>query len=92
MLFAFDIQALVQDIFYEAALFAAVGYLVIGIDAGPDEPKHTYVHGFCYPKTGFRDATTKPVSAFRSEFIENLSVELSRKHVDHKPSSGIAER
>lgn len=32
MLFAFDIQALVQHIFYEAALFAAIGYLVIGID------------------------------------------------------------
>jgi hypothetical protein len=57
----------------------------------PDrEPKHTYVHPFAYPKTGFRDTST-PINAFRREFLEHLAVELARKHVDHKPSSGIAE-
>ncbi len=80
-----------QNSFYEGRADATVD--TYDVDQDPDEgPKHTYVHGFAYPKTGFRDASSKPVSAFRREFLENLAVELSRKHVDHKPSSGIAER
>jgi hypothetical protein len=61
------------------------------VDEGQAEPKYTYVHGFVYPKGGFSAADSKPISAFRREFIENLAVELARHHVDHKPSSGIAE-
>jgi hypothetical protein len=61
------------------------------VDEGQGEPKYTYVHAFVYPKGGFSAADSKPVSAFRREFIENLAVELVRHHVDHKPSSGIAE-
>lgn len=80
-----------QNSFYEGRADVTVD--TYEVDRGVEEgPKYTYTHGFAYPKTGFRDATSKPVSAFRREFIENLAVELARYHVDHKPSSGIAER
>ncbi|MBA4063728.1 MAG: hypothetical protein C0501_08445 [Isosphaera sp.] len=64
---------------------------VYDVDAGPGEPKHACVHGFSYPRTGFRDAGSMPQSAFRKLFLENLAVEIARLHVDHKPTSGIAE-
>jgi hypothetical protein len=80
-----------QNSFFEGRADVTVD--TYDVDLGTEEgPKYTYTHGFAYPKTGFRDATTKPVSAFRREFIENLAVEIARYHVDHKPSSGIAER
>jgi hypothetical protein len=63
---------------------------VYDVAEGAGEPQ-TYSHGFSHPKTGFRDASAMPVSAFRREFLEALSVELCRYHVEHKPSSGIAE-
>lgn len=62
---------------------------VYDVDAGPDEAKYTYVHPFAYPKTGWGD-TTKPVSAFRREFLENLAVEICRHHIDYNQGSTIA--
>ncbi|HSQ57882.1 MAG TPA: hypothetical protein VLM40_19315 [Gemmata sp.] len=51
-----------------------------------------YVHTFSYPKYGFpMDATSKPLPAFRREFLEHLAIELARYHFDYKPSSGIAD-
>jgi hypothetical protein len=64
---------------------------VYDVEDGATDPKHTYAHGFAYPKTGFRDASSKPASAFRREFLETLAVELCRYHVEHRPSSGIAD-
>ncbi len=78
-----------QNSFYEGRADATVD--MYDVDEGPGEPKHTYSQGFAFPKTGFRDASTKPVSAFRREFLENLAVELCRRHVEYKPSSGIAD-
>jgi len=64
---------------------------VYDVAEGQAEPK-TYSHGFAYPKTtGFIAADSKPISAFRREFLESLAVELCRRHVEHRPSSGIAE-
>lgn len=60
------------------------------VDAGPVEAKHSYVHTFAYPKTGFRDATAKPVTAFRREFLEQLAIEVCHYHIDYKQSSTIA--
>jgi len=77
-----------QNSFYEGRADVTVD--TYRVDEGETEPR-TYTHAFAYPKTGFRDASSKPVSAFRREFIENLAVELARYHVEHKPSSGIAE-
>jgi hypothetical protein len=78
-----------QQAFYEGR--ADVEVSVYDVDDGQVEAKHSYTHGFCYPKTGFRDAASMPVSAFRRGFLETLAVELCRYHVEHKPSSGIAE-
>jgi hypothetical protein len=74
--------------FYEGRADVTVD--TYAVDSPDREPQHTYVHPFAYPKTGFRD-TSKPVNAFRREFIEHLAVELARKHVDHKAGSDIAE-
>ncbi len=63
---------------------------VYDIDGYTGEPKN-YVHAFAFPKTGVRDATSIPQSQFKKWFIENLATELAYKHVEHKPSSGIAE-
>lgn len=54
------------------------------------EPMH-YIHPFVYPKTGFRDATSVPLSSFRLQYVGQLARELALKHVEHPPSSGIAE-
>ena len=61
------------------------------VDAGPGEPKFSYVYPFAFPKTGYRDASAVPEGTFKNQFIETLAVELCRKHVDHKASSGIAD-
>ena len=78
-----------QNSFYEGR--ADVSVDVYDVDAGPGEPKHSRPLGVAYPKTGFRDASSMPVSAFRRLFLENLAVEITRLHVDHRPSSGIAD-
>lgn len=78
-----------QRNFYEGR--ADVTIDVYDVDAGPGEPKYPLILGFTYPKGLFRDASSMPTSAFRKLFIENLAVEIARKHTEHKPSSGIAE-
>jgi len=78
-----------QNSFYEGRADATVD--MYDVEDGPGDPKNTYSQGFAYPKTGFRDASTKPVSAFRREFIETLAIEICQRHVEHKPSSGIAD-
>jgi hypothetical protein len=59
-------------------------------DAG--EPIHHYIHNFLYPKAGFRDATTIPAGQFRMEYVGQLAKELALYHVEHPPSTGIAEQ
>lgn len=78
-----------QQNFYEGRADVTVD--MYDVEDGATDPKHTYAHTCMYPKTGFRDASTKPASAFRRELIENLAIELCRKHVEYKPSSGIAD-
>ncbi len=78
-----------QNQLYEGR--AEVSVDTYDVDAGPGEPKYNYVLPFSYPKTGFLDATSIPLGKFRKDFIEHLAVEIVQKHVDFKPSSGIAE-
>jgi hypothetical protein len=78
-----------QQAFYEGRADVTVD--VYDVEDGQVEAKYSYPHGFAYPKTGFRDAESVPVSAFRRGFLDTLAVELCRYHVEHKPSSGIAE-
>ncbi len=74
--------------FYEGRADVTVD--VYDVAEAVDEPQ-TYSHGFAYPTTGFRDVSSKPASAFRREFLEELAKEICRYHVEHKPSSGIAD-
>ena len=53
-----------QNSFYEGR--AEVTVDTYQVDEGQDQPKHTYTHPFAYPKTGFLDASSKPVSTFRA--------------------------
>ena len=82
-----------QNSFYEGRADVTVEMYDVddGAGDGAGEPKNSYSQGFAFPKTGFRDASTKPVSAFRREFLENLAVEICHRHVEYKPSSGIAD-
>jgi hypothetical protein len=69
---------------------AEVSVDVYDVNDTTGEPTH-YIHPFVYPKTGFRDATSVPPSRFRMEYVSQLARELALKHVEHPPSTGIAE-
>ena len=69
---------------------AEVAVDVYEVAAGETEPKHRYVYPFIYPKTGLIAAGDKPLRAFKMEFFDRLALELVNKHIDHKPSDGIA--
>ena len=88
-----DVMRLYQpgslDQLYEGR--AEVSVDTYDVDSSNGEPKFNYVYPFAYPKTGVRDASSMPLRTFKQHFIENLAVEIARKHIDHKPSSGIAE-
>ena len=57
----------------------------------PDaEPKHKYIHPYTFPKTGMIASSDVPPSKFKMMFLEKLASELALKHIDHKPSEGIA--
>lgn len=60
------------------------------VDAG-NERKDGYILPFSYPETGFRDATSIPLGTFKRAYLDNLAVKIAQKHMDYKPSSGIAE-
>jgi hypothetical protein len=57
---------------------------------GGNEPKHRYVIPFVYPRTGMIAVSDKPPSRFKLEFLDQLAQEVVWKHVDHKPTEGIA--
>jgi hypothetical protein len=77
------------DALYEGR--AEISVDVYDVDSAGREPKWNYVYPYSYPTTGFRDASSMPLRTFKQQFIENLATELARKHIDHKPSSGIAD-
>ena len=54
------------------------------------EPKHKYPHAYAYPKTGMIASGDMPLAQFKMRFLEKLASELVLKHIDHKPSEGIA--
>jgi hypothetical protein len=70
---------------------AEVNVDVYDVNDATGEPTH-YVHPFLYPKAGFRDATSVPPSRFKMEYVSQLARELALKHVEHPPSTGIAEQ
>lgn len=54
------------------------------------EPKHKYIHPYIFPKTGMFAASDVPLNKFKMMFLDRLASELVLKHIDHKPSEGIA--
>jgi hypothetical protein len=70
---------------------AAVSVDVHDVTDPAAEPNH-YEHPFTYPKSRFRAADELPLSRFRTEFVGTLAKELVLKHVEHPPTSGIAEQ
>jgi hypothetical protein len=68
-----------------------VGYQESDYKGKYQEPGR-YPLTFAFPKTGVRDASTMSASEFKKMFLENLTVEIIRQHVDSRPSSGIADQ
>jgi hypothetical protein len=52
--------------------------------------KWSYPYSFSYPKEELRSVDRTQLPQFRMEFVDNLAIELVRKHIDHKPGDGIA--
>lgn len=77
-----------RDQLYEGR--AEVSVFMYDVKKGVAEPNN-YIHPYCFPKTGFRDATTIPLGTFKKAFLERLAVEIAQYHIDHRPDSGIAE-
>ena len=78
-----------QNAIYEGRAEVSVSIYEVGAEGG--DFKDRYEMPFAYPKTGVRDAAAIPESEFKKLFLENLTSEIIRHHVDSRPSSGIAE-
>lgn len=73
---------------YEGRAEVLVSIYEIGAEGG--EQKDKYTLPYAYPRTGVRSADAIPESTFKAQFIENLAREISRMHVDYKPSDTVA--
>ena len=78
-----------QNAIYEGRAEVSVSIYEVGAEGG--DFKDRYEMPFAYPKTGVRDAAAIPESEFKKLFLENLTSEIIRHHVDSRPSTGIAE-
>jgi hypothetical protein len=66
---------------------------VYDISSGQKEPKHHYTHQFVYRPNHTPDATPDTgvnISLYKQGFVNRLALELTWKHLDHKPADGIA--
>lgn len=78
-----------QNSIYEGKAEASVSIYVVGETGG--EMKDRYTHAFSYPKGLVRDASAVPESEFKKQYLDALTVELARYHVDSKASNTIAD-
>jgi hypothetical protein len=74
---------------YEGRAEVSVSIYKVGAEGG--EYKDKYQIPFAYPRTGIRDTASTQESQFRTMFLDNLTAEIVRQHVDSTPSSGIAD-
>ena len=74
---------------YEGRAEVSVSIYKVGAEGG--EYKDKYQIPFAYPRTGIRDTASTQESQFRMMFLDNLTAEIVRQHVDSTPSSGIAD-
>lgn len=63
---------------------------VYDVELGKTEPKDKYVHQFLYPKTGMMAVSNLPLAQFKQQFLHQLALEIIEKHLEHRPSEGIA--
>jgi hypothetical protein len=78
-----------QNSIYEGRAEVTVSIYEVGESAG--DLKDRYTHAFAYPKGLVRDASAIPESEFKKQYLEALTAEIARQHVDSRASSGIAE-
>jgi hypothetical protein len=78
-----------RDKLYEGQADVTVN--VYDVDGGFGDPKFSYILSYKYPR-GLRaiDVDSIPQNRFKQEFLEHLATAICNKHVDYKPSSGIA--
>jgi hypothetical protein len=74
---------------YEGRAEITVSIYEVGEEGG--EFKDRYPLSFAFPKTGIRDSSAISPSEFKKLYLENLTAEIVRQHVDSRPSSGIAD-
>jgi len=74
---------------YEGRAEVSVSIYEVGTEGGDFKDK--YPLSFAFPKTGVRDASAISESEFKKLYLENLTAEIVRQHVDSRPSSGIAD-
>lgn len=77
-----------QNSIYEGRAEVSVSIYAVGETGG--EIKDRYTHAFEYPKGLVRDASAIPDSEFKKQYLDALTVELARYHVDSKTSNSIA--
>jgi hypothetical protein len=82
-------QPATQNGIYEGRAEVSVSIYVVGETGG--EIKDKYTHAFAYPKDLVRDASALPESEFKKQYLDALTVELARYHVDSKASMTIAD-
>ncbi len=73
---------------YQGGAEVTVNIYKVGTENG--ECKN-YQLPFAYPKTGIRDPGAIGETQFRTMYLDNLTAEIIRYHVDSAPSSGIAD-
>jgi hypothetical protein len=59
-------------------------------EVGADDGFKSYALSFSYPRGMARDASAMSESEFKKQYITQLAVEITERHVDHKASNGIA--
>jgi hypothetical protein len=81
------------DNIYEGRAEVTVSIYEVGSDDSDYKGRYPdkYPLSFAYPKTGVRDASAISASEFKKMYLESLTAEIIRHHVDSRPSSGIAD-
>ena len=74
---------------YKGGAEVSVSIYEVGAEGGDFKDKYEF--SFVYPKGGGRDAAALPEGEFKKLFLENLTSEIVRHHVDSRPSTGIAD-
>lgn len=67
---------------------ADVSVTIYEIDGANSKQRDNYPLSYSYPKGTYRDGSAISESQFKKEYIEQLAVEISERHVDHRNMIG----